>query len=94
MSNARTSPTHLHREINAVINPSFSDFMFVYYQKENRLRKDIRITDKEDFDYYILLVRESTFSEFDHALFTTNPHPYDTFRLDGVPLISIYKAKR
>ena len=68
--------------------------MFEYYQKENRLRRDIRITENSDFDYYILLARQSSFSKFDHALFTTNPRPYNAFRLDGVPLISIYKAKR
>lgn len=86
----------LNKELppNAVINPSLSGFMFAYYQRENRLRKDIRITDKEDFDYYILLVRQSTFSQFERALFTTTPRPYNTFRLDGVPLISIYKAKK
>ena len=86
----------LNKELppNAAINASFSNFMFEYYQKETRLRRDIRITENSDFDYYILLARQSSFSGFDHALFTTNPRPYNTFRLDGVPLISIYKAKR
>ena len=79
---------------NAVINASFSNFMFEYYQEENRLRRDIRITENSDFDYYILLVRQSNFSKFDRALLTTIPHPYDAFRFDGVPLITIYKAKK
>ena len=87
---------YLNEELprNAVINASISNFMFEYYQKENRLRRDIRITDKEDFDYYILLVRQSTFSKFERDWFTTIPHPYDAFRFDGVPLIMIYKAEQ
>jgi len=79
---------------NAAINASFSNFMFEYYQEENRLRRDIRITENRDFDYYILLVRQSIFSKFDSSLLMTIPHPYDAFRFDGVPLITIYKAKK
>ena len=68
--------------------------MLGYLQKENRLRRDIRITDKGDFDYYILLARQSTFSKFEQSLFTTTPRPYYVLRFDGVPLISIYQAKK
>lgn len=77
---------------NAAINASFSNFMFEYYQKQGLLRRDIRITEKDDFDYYILLNRRSTFSERDWVIWDRNPKLWDVFRLDGVPLILIYKA--
>lgn len=78
---------------NAVINASSSNFMFQYYQKEGRLRPDIRITDKKDFDYYILLMRRSTFKKDDWDVINKNPRPHASLHLHGVPLISIYKAK-
>ncbi len=78
---------------NAVINASFSNFMFDYYQKENRLRRDVRITDKADFNYYILLTRRSVWSKAQHALFSENPRPYASLRLDAVPLVSVYQVK-
>ena len=77
---------------NAVVNAAFSNFMFAYYQNENRLRPDIRITDETDAEYLILLTRKSTFEKDAHFLLK-NVRPYDALRLDGVPLISIYKVK-
>jgi len=78
---------------NAVINASVSNFMLNYYQKENRLRRDIRITDSGDFDYYILLTRQSALSQADRLLIYNNPRPYISMLLDGVPLVSVYKVE-
>ncbi len=85
----------LNKELppNAVINASVSNFMLNYYQKENRLRRDIRITDSGDFDYYILLTRQSVLSQADRLLIYNNPRPYTSMLLDGVPLVSVYKVK-
>ncbi len=85
----------LNRQLppNASINASFSNPIFEYYQKENRLRRDLRITDTKDFDFYILLARQSAFSEFDRSLFKTHPRPLHVSGLESVPLVSIYKAK-
>lgn len=77
----------------ATVNPSFSNFMFVYYQQEGRIRRDIKLTDGKDFDFYILLNRRSSFSEDDWSLIAEKLYLYDAFRLDGVPLILIYKPK-
>ena len=77
---------------NAVINTAFSNFMFTYYQNENRLRSDIRITDGTNHEYLILLNRQILF-ENGLRQFLKDLRPYDAFRLDGVPLISIYKVK-
>jgi len=79
---------------HAVINASFSNFMLAFYQKENRLRHDIVITDGKDFDYFVLLNRRTTFSEKDLPFLASRPHLYDALRLDGVPLILIYKARK
>jgi len=85
----------LNRQLppNASINASFSNPIFEYYQKENRLRRDLRITDTKDFDFYILLARQSAFSKFDRSLFKTHPRPFYVYGLESVPLVSIYKAK-
>ncbi len=77
---------------NALVNATFSNFMFAYYQKENRLRSDIRFTDETDAEYLILLTRQSTLGEGAHWMLK-NARPYDALRLDGVPLISIYKLE-
>lgn len=78
---------------DAVINASFANFMFRYYQKENRLRPDIRITDdKEDFDYYVLLTRRSVWSKEQLMLFRKHS-PFAAARLGEVPLASVYKMR-
>ena len=76
---------------NAVINASFANFMLMHYQRENRLRKDLKVVDTDAFDYYILLHRVSAMSRRDWSLLTGARLPHDAFRLDGVPLILIYK---
>jgi len=74
----------------AAVNASFANFMFQYYQKENRLRPDIQITDKQNADYYILLTRRSVWSKMEWQLFNNNA-PLAAVRLGDVPLVSIYK---
>ena len=84
----------LNKELppNAAVNASFSNFMFNYYQKENRLRRDIRITDSGDFEYYILLTRRP-FSQADRLFIHNNPRPYTSMLLHGVPLVSVYRVE-
>jgi hypothetical protein len=78
---------------NSAINGHFSNFMLEYYQRENRLRQDLRITRENSFNYYVLLNRRSVFIENDQAFETVHPSLYDALRLDGVPLILIYKSR-
>ncbi len=78
---------------NAVINASFANFMFSYYHKENRLRPDIQISDKEDnFDYYVLLTRRSVWSKKERTLFGSHL-PFAAVRLGDVPLVLVYKVR-
>ncbi len=67
-----------------------TNFMLAYFQMENRLRRDIRITDETDYDYYILLNRRSMFSGFEREL-SRSVRPYASVQMDGVPLIQLYK---
>lgn len=78
---------------NASINAALSNFMLTYYQQEGRLRPDIRITEAADFHYFILVNRRSTFGEDAHKIVRT-VRPHDVFRLDGAPLIYIYKMTK
>jgi hypothetical protein len=64
--------------------------MLAYYQMEKRLRRDIRITDEKDFDYYIIQNRQSMLSGFERAL-AKGVRPYVAVRLHGVPLVYLYK---
>lgn len=77
---------------NAVVNASFANFMFQYYQKENRLRPDLQFTDKESADYYVLLTRRSVWSKKDWLLFNNNS-PIAAVRLGDVPLVSVYRLR-
>ena len=79
-----------HLPANAAINAFLSNFMLTYYQQDGRLREDIRIVDSMDVQYTILLNRRSTFAEGSHAL-VKSVRPHDAFRLDGVPLVLIYR---
>ncbi|MFQ5681778.1 MAG: ArnT family glycosyltransferase [Candidatus Binatia bacterium] len=77
---------------NAIINASFANGMFDYYQKEGLLRPDFKFTGNGNFDYYVLVSRQSAFSKGERARFYT-AHPRYAVRLAGVPLVSVYKAK-
>jgi len=78
---------------DATINASFANFMFEFYQKEGRLRPDIKITDKQDFDYHILLNRRSVLSQSDRALLRHASRPIASVTVGGMPLVFVYKAK-
>jgi hypothetical protein len=82
----------LNRELppNTVISGGHTNFMLAYFQMENRLRRDIRITDETDYDYYILLNRRSMFSGLEREL-SRSVRPFASVRMDGVPLIQLYK---
>jgi len=85
----------LNRELpqNAVVNASFANFMLIHYQKENRLRRDIQITSKRDFDYYILLNRQNALPKGDRLLIRNNRNTFASVQLRGTPLISVYRME-
>jgi hypothetical protein len=76
----------------SALNASFSNFMFLYYQRHGRLRRDVRITDGPDFDHYLLLNRPSAFRE-DQVFLATRPVLRDAWCLRGAPLVLIYAPR-
>ena len=76
---------------NSVVNASFANFMFKYYQKEGRLRSDIKISGAESFDYYILLNRRSALGPHDRLLMSGSAPIYISEQLAGVPLVAVFK---
>jgi hypothetical protein len=88
----------LNRELppNATINGLFSNFMLEYYQREGRLRRDIQITDKEKFDYVIVINRRSILRSMPPSLLTAVKEktlPFASVSLADVPLVTVYQAK-
>lgn len=79
---------------NAIINASFANFMFTYYQSEGRLRRDIRISSKQPFDYYILLNRRSVLTPRERQLTLASLTPYLSVTVAGVPLVYVWDFKK
>ena len=78
---------------NSVVNASFANFMFAYYQKEGRLRSDIKITDAAPFDFYILLNRRSVLTPPDRVLMKESTKKFLSEQLAGVPLVAVFPVK-
>jgi hypothetical protein len=88
----------LNRELppNAVLNGLFSNFMLEYYQNEGKLRRDIKITEKGDFDYAIVIIRRSVLSAMPQsqlAVINERALPIASVSLAGVPLVILYRTK-
>jgi hypothetical protein len=79
---------------DSVINASFANSMFTYYQKEGRLRKDIKIADAQPFNYYILLNRRSVLGAREALLINGRAEPYLSVSIAGVPLVSVFEFKK
>lgn len=76
---------------NSVINASFANFMFKYYQKEGRLRADITISDAETSDYYIILNRRSALGSRERLLMNGSTPSYLAEQLAGIPLVAVFE---
>ena len=79
---------------NAVLNASFANFMFSYYQKEGRLRPDIKFADNWPFNYYVLLNRRSVLQPRERALFNQSDRAYLSVSLAGVPLVGVFVTEK
>jgi hypothetical protein len=87
---------YLNRKLpsNAVVNGLFSSFMLEYYQKEGKLRSDIKVTDKEPSDYTVVLNRRSILSLKRMAFMDQNVKPYASVSLGGIPLVMVYETSQ
>jgi len=75
---------------NAIINASWANFMFHFYQREMRLREDIQITDGQAFQFYILLNRRSALGPREKRLMDSSVVPFLGMDLAAVPLVSVF----
>jgi hypothetical protein len=76
---------------NAKVHASFANFMLDYYQKEGRLRKDIRIVKNGPFNFYTLLNRRSVIGPRESALINGSAKPFLWAGVGGVPLMAVYE---
>ena len=76
---------------NALITASWANFMLTFYQQEQRLRKDIRITSGPSFNYYVLLNRRSALGPRERRLMDAPLIPFIRVDLEGVPLVSAFQ---
>ncbi len=80
---------HLPR--NASVNASVANFMFDFYQKESRLRQDVKITDGQNFNYYVLLNRRTALGPRERRLIDAPIKPFLRVDLAGVTLVSVFE---
>src|SRR5439155_9497392 len=78
---------------NAIVNASIANFMFSIYQKEGRLRPDIKLTDGQSFNYYVILHRRSALGPRERILINAPLKPFLAIDLAGVPLVSVFEFK-
>jgi hypothetical protein len=78
--------------MNASVNASVANFMFSIYQKEGRLRPDIKLTGGQS-NYYIILHRRSVLAPKERILVNALNKPILAVDIAGVPLVSVFEVK-
>jgi hypothetical protein len=68
--------------------------MFRFYQREMRLREDIKITDGQTFQFYILLNRRTALAPREKRLMDSPVVPFLGNDLAGVPLVSVFEFNK
>jgi len=88
---------YLNKELppNARINGLVSNFMLVYYQDEGKLRRDLKVTGTEPFDYALVLNRRSVIAATPPSQrgFMIKRTPIASVSLGEVPLVLLYRLK-
>lgn len=79
---------------NSVINASFANFMFAYYQKHGYLRADIKISETGAVDYYVLLNRRSVLTAPQRRLMSGSSQSVLSVHLAGVSLVKVFQLKQ
>jgi hypothetical protein len=67
--------------------------MFTFYQKEGQLRPDIKITDGQGFDYYVILNRRTALGPGERRLMNSPTKPFMAINLANVPLVSVFDLR-
>src|SRR5215469_15218660 len=79
---------------NATINASWANFMFLFYQREMRLREDVRVTEGQSFNFYILLNRRTALGPREQRLIDSSVVPFLSVDLAAVPLVSVFEFNK
>lgn len=79
---------------NSVMNASFANFMFAYYQKHGHLRPDIKITETGPVNYYVLLNRRSVLTAPQRRLMSGSTQSVLSVNLAGVSLVRVFEFKQ
>jgi len=79
---------------NAVMNASFANFMFAYYQKHGHLRSDIKISETGPVNYYVLLNRRSVLTAPERRLMNGSTQTVLSVNLAGVSLVRVFEFKQ
>ena len=79
---------------NASITASFANFMLSFYQRENRLRQDIKITAGSPFDFYLLVNRRSTLGPRERILMNAGVRPFASIRVADTTLVAVYDFRK
>jgi MFS family permease len=79
---------------NAAVNASFASFMFEFYQKEGRLRRDLRFSASGPFDFYLVLNRRSALSPQERKLMGSAARPAESVSVAGVPLVALFDIRK
>ena len=78
---------------NASVNASVANFMLAFYQKEGRLRPDIKLTEDQNSSYYLILNRRSVMGRRERMLMEASIKPFLNVEVAGVPLVSVFERK-
>jgi hypothetical protein len=77
----------------AVLNAGAMNFMLEYHQRFGLFRRDVRLVDSRECDYYLLLNRKSFFTADDWLVVQGPRKPEAGIELFGVPLLSLYRMR-
>jgi len=79
---------------NARVNASFANFMFEFYQREGKLRRDIRFSGSGPFDFYLIFNRQSALAPPDRQLMDSAARPAQSVSIAGVPLVALFDIRK
>lgn len=79
---------------SARVNASFANFMFEFYQREGKLRRDIRFSESGPFDFYLIFNRQSALAPAGRQLMRSAARPALSVGIAGVPLVALFDIRK
>jgi hypothetical protein len=79
---------------SAKVNASFANFMFEFYQREGKLRRDVRFSESGPFDFYLIFNRQSALSPAGRQLMGSAVRPALSVSIASVPLVALFDIRK